>query len=206
MDVVDYGAGRVTFRTDYEAVLGRERHRYDLNQGNYTFDATGSYRVRPVELSAVISHVSRHLVDRENVPAISWNAIGVRAEYTSTKRTSASARSAPVLEGELELTHAIKPAFVDYVWLTHMRIDARHPINDRVSLVTSAYGEVRGVNHLFRDERVCGGWFEGGVRLNGRAAAVELVVGYERRLDAYPTDRFRVRMFTLGFRVVSLRR
>ena len=121
----------------------------------------------------MISHASRHLVDRENVPAISWNAIGVRAEYTSTKRTSASARSAPVLEGELELTHAIKQAFVDYVWLTHMRIDARHPINARVSLVTSAYGEVRGVNHLFRDERVCGGWFEGGVRLNGRAAAVE---------------------------------
>jgi hypothetical protein len=42
--------------------------------------------------------------------------------------------------------------------------------------------------------------------VNGRAAAVEFFAGYERRIDAYPTDRFRVRMFTFGFRIVSLRR
>ena len=196
----------MTFRSDIDAVLGRERRRYDLNQSNYLFEATSSYRIRPVEIAAVISHASRHLVDRENEPAISWNAIGIRAEYASPKRTGTSPRSAPVLEGEIELTHAMQQAYVDYVWLTHMRVDARHPVTGRTSLVASAYGEVRGVNHLARGERVCGGWIEGGVRVNGRAAAVELFAGYERRLDAYPTDRFRVRMVTLGFRIVSLRK
>jgi hypothetical protein len=206
IDIVDYGRGRVSFHTDYSAVLGRERHRYDLNQGNYAFKTAASYRVRPVEIAAVISHASRHLVDRDFVPAISWNEIGIRAGYASTKLTGTSPRSVPVLEGEVELTHAMQQAYVDYVWLTHVRFDARHPLNARASLVASGYGEVRGVDHLVRGERVCGGWIEGGIRLNGRAAAVELFGGYERRVDAYPTDRFRVRMFTLGFRIVSLKR
>jgi len=206
LDIVEYGKGRLTFRGDYDAVLGRERRRYDLNQGNYEFEAGTSYRIRPVEIAGVISHVSRHVVDRNNVPAISWNAAGVRASYESARRTSNSPRSAPVLEGEIELTHAMQQAYVDYVWLTHARVDARHPLNARTALIASAYGEVRGVNHLVRAERVCGGWVEGGVRVNGRAAAVEFFAGYERRIDAYPTDRFRVRMFTLGFRIVSLRR
>ena len=192
-DIVDYGAGRVSFRADYGAVIGRERRRYDLNHGNYFFESAASHRVhRDVELGGIISHVSRHIVDRENQPAISWNAVGMRARYAR----------GPV-EGHAELTHAMQLAFVDYTWITNARIRLKHPISPRTSIIGTAYGEVFGVNHLARDRRVCGGLVEGGLRVNGQKAALELFAGYERRVDGYPTDRYRVRMFNVGFRVVS---
>jgi hypothetical protein len=78
MDVLDYGTGQVRLRMDYEAVIGRERRRYDLNQGNYFFELAASRDVGDVEVAAFAQHVSRHLVDRENPPAISWNELGAR--------------------------------------------------------------------------------------------------------------------------------
>ena len=191
-DIVEYGTGRLTFRTGYDAVLGRERRRYDLNQGNYFFEASTSYRLGEAELSGIISHVSRHLVDRENPPAISWNEAGARVRW---ERNGDSF--------ELEVTRPMDQAYVDYVWMSRARAEIDHPISKRAELIGSAFGELIGVNHLVRDKRVCGGRLEGGLRINGRAAAVEFFAGYERRIDAYPTDRFRVRMFQLGFRVVS---
>lgn len=191
-DIVDHGTGRVSFKGDYGAVLGRERRRFDLNQGNYFFEAATSYRLRDVELVALILHVSRHVVDRDNEPGISWNTLGLRAHYRR-----------PHIEGHLELTRIIEPAYVDYTWLSNARVAFRHPISARNEIIATAYGDVFGINHLVRDKRVCGGRIEGGFRVNGEKAAVELFAGYERRVDAYPTDRFRVRMFNLGFRVVS---
>jgi hypothetical protein len=192
-DIVDYGTGRVSFRADYDAVIGRQRRRYDLNQGNYFFESAASYRLQHgVELTGVISHVSRHIVDRENQPAISWNAIGMRARYARGP-----------IDGHLELTHAMQLAYVDYTWILNAGVRGNHPISRRTSIIGRAYGEVFGVNHLVRDRRVCGGFVEGGLRINGRKAAIELFAGYERRVDAYPTDRYRVRMFNVGFRVVS---
>ena len=191
-DIVDYGAGRLSFRADYGAVLGRERRRYDLNQGNYLFEAASSWRVRQVELVALIAHVSRHLVDRDQEPAISWNTSGVRVRYDT-----------PTIESHVELTWPTQKAFVDYTWISKARVDVTRPVNRRVSLLASAYGDVYGVDHTKRDRRVCGGFIEGAVRINGRTAAVEVFAGYERRVDAYPTDRYRVRMFMVGFRVKS---
>ena len=191
-DIVEYGAGRLMFRGGYDAVLGRQRRLYDLNQGNYFFEASTSYRVGEVEISGIISHVSRHLVDRPNPPAISWNEAGARVRWERNGDAY-----------ELEIARAMDQAFVDYVWMSRAHARIRHPINGRAELIGSAFGEVIGVNHLVRAERVCGGRLEGGIRINGRAAAVEFFGGYERRIDAFPTDRFRVRMFQLGFRVVS---
>jgi len=189
-DVVDYRTGRLGFRADYAAVLGRERRRYDLNQGNYLFEATASWRVSRVELAALISHVSRHEVDRENQPAVSWNASGVRVRFDT-----------PTIESHIDLTWATQQAFVDYTWLSNAQVDVHRPLNRRFSLIASAYGDVYGVDQTARERRVCGGRIEGGVRIHGRAAAVEVFAGYERRVDAYPTDRYRVRMFMVGFRV-----
>ena len=192
-DIVDYGTGRVSFRTDYSAVLGRQRRRYDLNQGNYFFESAATYRLQHgVELAGVITHVSRHVVDREQQPAISWNTVGMRARYAR----------GPV-EGHVELTHAMQLAYVDYTWIINARVRLHRPLSHRTAIIGTAYGEVFGVNHLVRDRRVCGGFIEGGLRVNGRKAAVEFFAGYERRVDAYPTDRYRVRMFNVGFRVVS---
>lgn len=196
IDVMDHGRGRLNFAGGYEAVLGRERRRYDLNQGTYWFEVLASRDVGSTEIAAVISHVSRHVVDRESVPAISWNVAGVRA-----------ARRFPVgrstVHAQFDIGHAMQQAFVDYTWTSGLRLAYRRPMNDRVELLATGSGSVVGVNHLVRGERVCGARVEAGVRVNGRAGALEVFAGYERRIDAFPTDRFRVRWFTLGFRLVS---
>jgi len=194
-DIVDYGHGRLRFQTEVEGSLGRERRRYDLNQGTFGFDASLSYRLSSAaEVEAVVQHVSRHVVDRENPPAVSWNAAGVRIR----------GRSPVGLEGRAELVYATQPAFVDYSWIARAEAGYRHRMSPRLSVFGAALGEVIGTDATLRGKnRVCGGRVEAGLRVAGEAAALELFVGYERRVDAFPTDRYRVRWITAGFRVLS---
>ena len=197
VDVVDYGVGRATFGGEYEAVLGHERRSYDLNHGNYRFEATGSYRAGKLELALLTVHISRHTADREHPGAVSWNVIGVRAN-----RHFAPERSS--VDAEVSFGFAGQQAFVDYDWISEARVVWRRPINDRWSFVSIGTGLLVGVDEEVAGRpNLCGGRIEGGVRVQGRRAALELFAGYERRVDAFPTDRFRVRMFTAGFRIVS---
>jgi hypothetical protein len=213
LDVVDYGAGRLRFHGDYEAILGRERRRYDLNQGNYGFEVSGSVATRSIEIVAFSQHVSRHVVDRENVPAISWNTVGGRlysswtpARGFASNRPDAAPRDTTI-DGEIEIARAMQQAYVDYAWISRARVSMSRPLAPSVAITGTATGEVIGVKRgLVRGERICGGRLEGGLRIRGGAAALEAFVGYERRIDAFPTDRFRVRWFTIGARVVTLGR
>ncbi len=198
-DLVDYGSGRLTFGADYEAFLGGERRRYDLNQGTYRFEMTASRRTPGVEVAGLFQHVSRHLVDRENPPAVSWNTLGVRVGARLD-------RGRTTVRGRLDLARAMQQAYVDYAWTSDAAVSVRHalPAHRRVSLLAGATGAVVGVRRAqYGRPRVCGGRIEGGLRIDGARAAVEIFVGYERRLDAFPTDRFRVRMWTIGFRLAS---
>jgi hypothetical protein len=204
LDIVDYGSGRVAFTSRYEGILGRERRRYDLNQGHYFFEASGSLRVKGTEVVMLSQHVSRHAVDRENGPAISWNTLGARAQR-AWGRSSKPGWAGTRVDGAIELSRPMQQAFVDYRWLSRARASMRRPISPKLAIIVDARGEVAGVNAETRGRtRVCGGRIEGALRFAGRAAALELFAGYERRIDAYPTDRFRVRWFTLGFRITSL--
>lgn len=197
VDLLDYHRGALALTGDYDAVIGRERRRFDVNHGNYVLEMSSSLRTRYADLSAVFHHVSRHLTDRSNLPAISWNAFGARAER---RVTIGKAR----FEGRIEASGIGQRAFVDYVWTSDLRLRYRQPITPHVEAMATASGGLVGVDrtHLGR-KRLCGGWAEGGIRLLGRVAAMELFAGYERRIDAFPSDRFRVRMFSYGFRVVS---
>jgi hypothetical protein len=213
LDVYDYGSGRLRFRGDYESFLGRERRRYDLNQGNYAFEIAGSHRFERVEVGLLSHHVSRHVVDRDNPPSISWNAVGVRAQsmWTADNGVRASGgRDAHTpgrsdrVDGEIEISRAMQQAYVDYSWISRAKLSWWRPLTPAVALRVRATGEVVGVKHgVVRDERVCGGRIEGHLQFRGRAAILEVFAGYERRIDAYPTDRFRVRWFTAGARVVT---
>jgi hypothetical protein len=197
LDVVEYGHGRATFSGEYEAVLGHERRSYDLNHGNYRFEATGSYRVGQLELALLTVHISRHLSDREHPGAVSWNLIGARANRRFVRDQSA-------IDTELSFGIAGQQAFVDYDWMAEARVAWRRPIGERWSLMSIGTGLLVGTDEEVAGRpNLCGARIEGGVRVNGSKAAVELFAGYERRVDAFPTDRFRVRMFTAGFRVVS---
>lgn len=199
-DVVDYGAGRLSFRGDYEAMIGRERRRYDLNQGTYFFEAAASWRRGPVETAAVIQHASRHVVDREHEPAVSWNAAAARLRYSWRGGGTAPRR----LDSEIELGRVTQPAFVDYRWVSRARVTATEPLTERLAVVARATGEAIGVERAIANRpRVCGGRIEAALRVSGTAASFEIFAGYERRIDAFPTDRFRVRWFTAGFRVIS---
>jgi hypothetical protein len=212
LDAFRYRAGRLRFRAAYEAVLGRERRRYDLNQGTYAFEVSGSIDTGPAGLELLSQHVSRHLVDRDNVPSISWNTVGARARTAWTAADGFSARPpagrrGTRVDGEIELMRAMQQAYVDYTWIARARVALAHPVSPRTALIATASGEVYGVMRgRFRDERVCGGRVEGGIRVRGGAARLEAFAGYERRVDAYPTDRFRVRWFTAGLRIVTVGR
>jgi hypothetical protein len=194
VDLVDYGTGRARFQAEVEGGLGGQRRRYDLNHGNYWFDFSTTYRLTPqVEIGAVFQHVSRHLVDREQPPSISYNATGARVRYHWRE----------TVDAELEIGWTHHTAFVDYAWVSKTRIEYQHPVG-RHAVFATATGDVMAVDVDLRGRgRVCGGRIEGGFRIGGDAAAVELFAGYERRVDAFPTDRFRVRWVTLGFRIVS---
>lgn len=195
-DVAEVNQWTMRFSTDYDAVLGHERRPFDLNQGFYVLEGTIGRKVSSTDVALLARHVSRHLVDRENAPSISWNLVGVRLS-----RDLAAAGMA--FDGDIELGHAMQQAFVDYTWMTKARIRATRPLNSTFALVGSGLGEINFVDHLVRDRRVCGGRVEGGIRVNGRAANFDVIVGYERRIDGYPTERSRVRAFTVGFRLLN---
>jgi hypothetical protein len=192
LDVADYGFGRARFRGSYEAVLGRERRRYDLNQGTYFFEASGSRRlVKDVELVGFLSHVSRHLVDRENAPAVSWNTVGARAEWRPTGFDTA-----------IQIARVTQPAFVDYAWTADARILTTRRLSTRVSASARAEGGIAGVHREVagRLKRRCGGLLEGSLAFDGVKADLEAFVSYERRLNGFPTERHAVRMWAVGFR------
>ena len=157
----------------------------------------------PGHAAAHDDHVRRGsvLLDREAALHIVGGALG---DQHGVRGEGQAPVAQPVRDPEdSRQVAAMQRAFVDYTWLSNARVDFDQPISGRTSIIGTAYGDVYGVDHDSRARRVCGGRLEGGVRINGRKAAVELFAGYERRVDAYPTDRYRVRMFNAGFRVVS---
>jgi hypothetical protein len=91
---------------------------------------------------------------------------------------------------------------VDYQLTSRLRLTYDHPVGDRSTLFLAGNGELLKGDADDR-QKGSGGRVEAGVRLRGEAAAIELLVSYERRLDAFPTTRGRVRWVTVGFRVVS---
>jgi hypothetical protein len=197
LDVADYGRGRVFFRAGYQGILGRERRSYDLNHGNYRFAAGTTLRSGATEIIGLLTHVSRHLVDRENEPSISWNTAGARVRHHL--RTGGT-----TVDVEVGAGWAMQQAYVDYQWTSDAIVTVRRDAGRGRGLFATAAGGVIGIDHdVSARARICGGRIEGGLRIDGRAADVEIFAGYERRMDAYPTDRFRVRMWVVGFRIVN---
>jgi len=198
-DLVDYVVGRANVLIDYEALLGDELRIFDPNQGNYTLEVSGSVRAGRTEFAGVFHHVSRHLSDRAKQRAIAWNVAGVRA----LRRFEARGSTVDVLAGA---GRVVARADVDYAWIGNADVVVRRPVHARVGLFAHALGGIVGV-----DQGVAGrqtqhdGRLEGGIRLEGRAGAIELFAGYERRIDAYPTDAQRLaqRWAFAGFRFVN---
>lgn len=197
LDVVDYVVGRVSVRAEYEALLGNEQQLFDPNQGLYTLEASSSFRAGPNEFAAVLHHVSRHLSDRANTRGIGMNVVGGRV----LRRIPVGAATVDL---RADVGRITKRSYVDYTWRAQIDLVARRPLTARLGLLGRAFGETYGVNQRIAGrEGQRGGRLEGGVRISGRAAALELFAGYERVVDAVPLDRQPRRWAFGGFRVVN---
>lgn len=197
LDVVDYVVGRASVLADYEVVMGNEQQLFDPNQGLYTLEASASFRAGPTEFAAVFDHVSRHLSDRANRRGIGMNVLGGRM----LRRIQVGAST---LDLRADVGRLVRRSFVDYTWRARINLVARRPLTPRFGLLGRAFGETYGVNPTIAGrEGQHGGRLEGGVRISGQAAALELFAGYERVVDAYPLDRQPRRWAFGGFRVVN---
>lgn len=197
LDLVDYGFGRFSILVDYQAVMGNQMQLFDPNQGNYLLEGSSSIRARSTEYAAMFHHVSRHLSDRAKNHAIAMNVLGGRVLRQVPL-------GAATLDIRAEVGRIIQHSYVDYTWRARVHLVARRPVSARLGLVARASGETYGVNpKVAGRDRQNGGRLEGGVRVAGRAAAIELFAGYERVVDADPLDRQPRRWAFAGFRVLN---
>jgi len=182
---------------DYEAVEGSEFRPFDPNQGNYTLEAFVSARVQQTEVGVIFHHISRHLSDRPKREAIAWNELGTRVLH----RFDASAATVDL---DVEGGYAVQHSFVDYTWLGELNVLVRHAVSPRVGIFGHGRFQVFAVDETVVGRGTqTGGVIEGGVRLGGRGGIMELYLGYENRVDAYPFDRVPQHWGLAGLRLVS---
>jgi hypothetical protein len=198
LDVVDYVHGRAGIAVDYEAVLGNEYRPFDPNQGNYTLEASASGRAgSSTEIVGMFHHVSRHLSDRPKRFAIAWNLLGARI----LQRVQVGATT---IDADLEGGRIVQNSYVDYAWIGELHLQARRPLSERVGAYGRASGQWFGIDRTVANRgRQAGGLVEVGLRVNGKAGAVELFAGVERRVDADPVDRQPQNWALAGFRLLS---
>jgi hypothetical protein len=195
-DLLDLVVGRAGATIDFQAVEGSEYRPFDPNQGNYTLEAFVMARAGGGEIGAIFHHVSRHLSDRPKRDAIAWNELGARL----LRRIAVGPT---FVDLDLEGGRAIQHSFVDYTWLGEVNVLVRHPVNDRVGIFGRASGQFFAVSELAGRGTQTGGLVEAGVRLSGRGAIMELFLGYENRVDAYPLDRVPQHWGLTGLRLLS---
>lgn len=197
LDVIDYVAGRASILVDYQAVLGDQFRPFDPNQGNYTLEASLSARVGQTEIAGAFHHMSKHLSDRPKRFAIAWNSVNVRVMRRVLLGGTA-------LDLEADAGRVTQRSQVDYAWTGQIGVVARRPVTAHAGVFVRAEGQMVGVvSSVAQRERQTGGLVEAGVRLDGRAGAIELFAGYERRVDADPVDRQPQHWGLAGFRLVG---
>jgi hypothetical protein len=197
LDVIDYGIGRASIVADYEAVLGDQLRAFDPNQALYTLETSGSIWAGATEIAGVLHHVSRHLSDRAKSAPLAWNVLGARV----LRRFSLGSTTLAVRAGA---GRVVAHASVDYSWTADLDVVVRRPLNERVGLYARGSGEVLGIDAASSNRQTQeNGRIEGGVRVNGRAAAIELFAAYERRADAVPFEQLPLQWGLAGFRLVN---
>jgi hypothetical protein len=196
LDLVDYGGGRVNFLANYEAGLGERFRSFDPEQGNYILAGAATYRLSSYEAAIVFHHESRHLSDRAKRQAVDWNMLGGRVmKSLDTHGVHVDTRA--------DLRAAVMKSYVDYTWELNGDTKATYPLRDRVAVVAAGGLQFLGVNGDQNRGTQTGVRVEGGVRLTGKGAAVELFVAGERRVDPYPLEFGTASWLTAGFRLLS---
>lgn len=196
VDLVDYGRGRLNFLANYQAILGHEFRAFDPQEGNYVLEGSLSLRTPGLETSAVFYHQSRHLSDRAKRFAVDWNMFGGRVEKTLS-------RGAYSMDARADLRGVIYKSYVDYNWELDSNVRNAYRLGPKVSVISDAGVRLLGVNGSQNRGTQTGAHGEGGIRFDGRGAALELYVSVERRIDPYPTEFATASWFGAGFRLLS---
>ena len=193
VDVVDYGVGRAAIVANYEVVMGSEFRPFDPNQGNYILEASVSARTPAFELAGVFHHESRHLGDRPKRRSVDWNMVGGRiSRDLLLGRTT--------LRGRADVRGVIRRGFVDYRWEVDTDVAARVALRPRVAAIARGGFRVLGVDASRNRGTQHGYRAEGGLRVEGRAAALDLFVAAERRIDPFQLELSTATWLTAGFR------
>jgi len=196
LDIVGYGRGRLTFVANYQAILGGEFREFDPNQGNYTLEGSVSARADAFELAGVFHHVSRHLSDRPKRDPVDWNMVGGRIR-------SSVLHGRTELRGRADIRGVVQKTFVDYRWELDAEVAARVAVRPRVAVVATGGVRLLGVDGAQDRGTQHGYRGEGGVRIDGRGAALELFLAAERRIDPYQLEFSTATWVTAGFRISS---
>ena len=197
LDIVDYGRGRGTFTANYETILGNEFRAFDPNQGNYTLEGAVSARQSGAEVAGVFHHVSRHLSDRPKRFPVDWNMIGGRIRGGLT-------RGVTDLQTRADIRGVIQKSFVDYRWEFEAEAVAHVHVQPRVAVIATGTLRLVGVNGSRNRGTQHGFRVEGGIRLDGRAAHLDLFLAGERRIDPYQLEFSTATWLMTGFRLSSV--
>ena len=176
LDVARYRTLRFVMVADYEAVLGNQYQPFDPNQGNYTLGGFVAGKVRGLEVAGVMHHVSRHLGDRPKLFGIAWNMYGGRVRYEWIDGPTR-------VDTRVDLRGVTQNAYVDYAWELDAGVAVRHRLRGSAHLIAAANLRRVGVDGSRGRPDQTGFRAEGGMRFDGRAAALEAFVGVERRID-----------------------
>jgi hypothetical protein len=196
VDVVDFGRGRATFMGNYQAMLGEELRAFDPNQGNYELMYSMSLRLREYEVAGVFYHQSRHLGDRDKEGAVDWNMLGGRVGR-------AWQRGDLRVDLHADLRGTLLKSYVDYTWELDTHVRAEGPLASHLELFGGGGVRVLGVDGSRDRGTQLGYRGEGGVKLTGKAGALELFLAVERRIDPYQLQFSTASWLTSGFRLVS---
>ena len=196
LDLLDYVAGRINFVANYQTILGSQFRAFDPNQGNYILEGSASRRLGVAEIAGVYHHVSRHLSDRPKRNAVDWNMIGVRFRH-------GRGAGRLTIDERVDVRKVIQKSFVDYSWEVDGALHAAVRANSRLSFVAAGGAQVLGVDGS-RDRGTQYGFRgEGGVRVEGLRAALDLIAAVERRIDPYQLEFNTATWLTMGFRLSS---
>ena len=197
VDLVDWGKGRATFVANYQVILGEEFKTFDPNQGNYVLGGSGSVRVAGNEFFGVFHHESRHLSDRlKATPAVDWNMVGGRAERRL-------AIGAMFVDASAQLLGVVQKSNVDYRWQLDGRLRNDVVVAPSVGVLLGLDLRVIGVDGSRARGTQTGVRAEGGVRIDGPMAALELFISAERRVDPAVLEFGTRSWVTAGFRLLS---
>ncbi len=196
LDLLKYGGGRATFEANYQAVLGEELRRFDPNQGNYILAGVVSGMVGGLEIGVVYYHQSRHLSDRPKVVPVDWNMLGGRIRKEET-------RGRLGLVGRADLRRTLLNSFVDYSWELDSDLHLRYALHPRASVIATSGVRLLGTDGSRGRGTQAGVREEGGIRIEGRGAAIEVFVSLERRIDPYPLEFGTATWLGAGFRLLG---